>query len=86
MKQLLAMVVLTLIGAVGVLRHGPFVAVAVYYLFAVLRPRVLWEWVLPPDYRWSYYVALAAIFGTLGATLGFLTSKPALATATRSRS
>lgn len=76
MKQLLAMIVLTLVGTVGVLTHGPFVAIAVYYLFAVLRPQYLWEWVLPPDIRWSYYVALAAILGTFGAALGFLTPPP----------
>jgi probable O-glycosylation ligase (exosortase A-associated) len=66
------MVVLTLIGAVGSFAVEPFLGVAVYYLFAVLRPQYLWEWVLP-QWGWSGYVA----YSTIAATLWFLMSAPA---------
>jgi len=63
MKQLIVMIVLTLVGTVGVFLVGPFYGVAVYYLFAVLRPQDLWKWSLPPDIQWSLYVAVATIIG-----------------------
>jgi len=57
------MVVLTLVGVGGSLAVSPFYGVAVYYLFAVLRPQFLWEWTLP-EVPWSFYVALSAMFAT----------------------
>jgi len=63
MKQLLFMIVLTLAGTAGVFLVQPFLGVAVYYLFAVLRPQYLWEWSLPTGISWSYYVAMATILG-----------------------
>lgn len=65
MKQLLFMIGLTLAGTAGVVIN-PFLGVAVYYLFAVLRPQFLWQWSLPPDVSWSFYVALATILAALG--------------------
>jgi probable O-glycosylation ligase (exosortase A-associated) len=65
------MIALTIVGTVGVLFNGPFIAVAIYYLFAVLRPQAIWEWALP-QYSWSQYVAIAAIVGLAGTSLGFL--------------
>jgi probable O-glycosylation ligase (exosortase A-associated) len=65
MKQLLFMIVVTLIGVGGSLAVSPFYGVAVYYLFAILRPQFMWEWSLPRDVNWSLYVALAAIVGTV---------------------
>jgi probable O-glycosylation ligase (exosortase A-associated) len=65
LKQTLFMIVLTFVGTAGVLVGGPFVAVATYYLFAVLRPQFLWQWALPPDVGWSSYVAGAAILGAI---------------------
>src|SRR5207244_2946423 len=56
------MVVLTLTGTAGTFVN-PFLGVAVYYTFAVLRPQAIWEWSLPRGISWSFYVALA----TLGA-------------------
>ena len=47
MKQLIFMVIMTLAGTIGAV-FRPFWGVAVYYLFATLRPQFLWEWVLPP--------------------------------------
>ena len=46
MKQLLFMAAMTLAGTIGVV-YRPFWGVAVYYLFATLRPQYLWQWVLP---------------------------------------
>ncbi|CAN5894938.1 hypothetical protein BH23PLA1_BH23PLA1_37460 [soil metagenome] len=66
MKQLLFMITLTLVGTVGCLVR-PFYGVAIYYLFAVLRPQFLWLWSLPSDIQWSRFVALAS----LGAVLIF---------------
>ena len=65
MKQLLFMIAFTLTGTAGAVLVDPYLGVLVYYLFAVLRPQFLWEWVLPPDVRGSYYVGLAAILGAL---------------------
>jgi probable O-glycosylation ligase (exosortase A-associated) len=68
MKQLILMMALTLLGTVGPFVLTPFVGVAVYYLFAVLRPQALWQWVLP-QFAWSFYVAIGTITATTLATL-----------------
>ena len=64
-KQLLFMLTATLVGTVGALVYEPFLGVAVYYLFGVLRPQAMWMWVLPPGISWSYYVAAATMIGVL---------------------
>jgi probable O-glycosylation ligase (exosortase A-associated) len=63
MKHLLFMIVLTFAGTAGVFLYSPFWGVAVYYLFAVLRPQFIWEWTLPQGVNWSLYVALATMLG-----------------------
>ena len=68
MKQTIFMAVLTAAGVLGALFIEPFVGVAVYYLYAVLRPQFLWKWALPPDIQWSAIVAWA----TLAAAVWFL--------------
>ncbi|MBY0524711.1 MAG: O-antigen ligase family protein [Gemmataceae bacterium] len=70
MKQYVFMVALTLLGTVGVV-VSPFLGVAVYYLFAVLRPQALWQWSLPPGITWSYYVAIATMIAALCSLAGF---------------
>lgn len=72
MKQTLFMIVLTAFGTFGMVVAGPFVPVAVYYLFAVLRPQYLWQWALPPGIQWSQWVALSAIVGTPALLMGVL--------------
>src|SRR5690348_4456042 len=72
MKQTLFMIALTLLGTAGVFLVEPFLGVAVYYLFAVLRPQNMWQWSLPPDIRWSNYVAVASMIGSIGLALGML--------------
>jgi probable O-glycosylation ligase (exosortase A-associated) len=59
MKQTLFMLLLFTFGTVGAFVKGPFCGIAVYYLFAVLRPQYLWKWALTLDVRWSFYVAIA---------------------------
>ena len=63
------MLMLLLVGTAGSVAVGPFVGVAVYYLFAVLRPQYIWEWALWEwgliDVRWSLYVALATMVATV---------------------
>lgn len=82
MKQLAVMIVLTCVGTLGVVLNGPFYGIAVYYLFAVLRPQHLWEWTLPAGVSWSMYVAVATILGTVAAAAGF---KPLLAASRTAR-
>jgi probable O-glycosylation ligase (exosortase A-associated) len=84
MNQLIFMVIATLIGTVGVV-FRPFLGVAVYYLFATLRPQFLWEWSLPDDVEWSRYVALASIAATVAVLLGVLRAAPKGAAPVRRR-
>lgn len=74
MKQFAFMVALTVLGGVGALTVAPFCGVAVYYLFAVMRPQYMWKWVLPPDVPWSEYVAIPTIVATIASALGFFSS------------
>lgn len=67
MKQLIFMVIVTLFGTVGVV-FRPFWGVAVYYLFAVLRPQFLWQWVPLPEFPWSRSVAIASIAASFAAS------------------
>jgi probable O-glycosylation ligase (exosortase A-associated) len=65
MNKLILMLVLTAVGVGGSLALSPFYGVAIYYLYAVLRPQFIWDWALPPNISWSYYVALASIFSVI---------------------
>lgn len=69
MKQLAFMVVATFIGTAGSFALSPVYGVAVYYLFAVLRPQFIWEWVeylgvRIEDPQWSFYVAVCTLAAT----------------------
>jgi probable O-glycosylation ligase (exosortase A-associated) len=76
MKQLIFLIALTLIGTIGAFSISPFWGVAVYYLFAVLRPQYIWQWALinfdADKIRWSYYVAIATILAALAHKFGFV--------------
>jgi probable O-glycosylation ligase (exosortase A-associated) len=72
MKQLLVMIALTLAGTAGTYLVRPFWGVAVYYLFAVLRPQYLWEWALPQGIAWSFYVAIATLLAAVLSAFGIV--------------
>jgi probable O-glycosylation ligase (exosortase A-associated) len=63
-KQVIFMVLLSLYGIFGSFVISPFVGMAVYICYAVLRPQALWKWSLP-EFGWSFYVALGTIAATL---------------------
>jgi probable O-glycosylation ligase (exosortase A-associated) len=63
-KQTIVMIVLTFIGTFGAF-VSPFYGVAVYYVFAVMRPQYIWAWALPRGFRWSLYVGVATVFAAL---------------------
>jgi probable O-glycosylation ligase (exosortase A-associated) len=71
-KQLLFMIAATLLGTVGVYTLSPFCGVAVYYLYAVLRPQFIWEWSLPHEVAWSFYVAVPTIVAAVAIKMGVL--------------
>jgi probable O-glycosylation ligase (exosortase A-associated) len=75
MKQLIFMVIMTLAGTIGVVLR-PFWGVAVYYLFATLRPQFLWQWVLPQDVQWSRYVSIATVGVAVAGLLGMISIVP----------
>lgn len=72
MKQTLFMLVLTAAGIAGAFAFTPYWGVAVYYLYAVLRPQAIWDWALPGDYRWSFWIAAATIVATIKFRLGIM--------------
>ena len=75
MKQIIFMVLVTLFGSLGTFCR-PFWGVAVYYLYATLRPEFLWKWVPLPDFQWSRCVALATISAAFAASFGFIPFVP----------
>lgn len=69
MKQMAFMVVTLLLGTVGSFALSPAYGLAVYYLYAVLRPQFIWEFheaagIKISEPRWSLIVALATIAAT----------------------
>src|SRR5438034_1266248 len=69
MKQIAFMLGTVLLGTVGSFALSPAYGLAVYYLYAVLRPQFIWEQhefagIKLSEPQWSLYVAVA----TLGAT------------------
>ena len=74
MKQFLLLIGLSLGGMLGAFIRGPFVALSVYYLYAVLRPQAIWKFQmsLMPEFGWSFYVALAALLSYLPWVFGIV--------------
>src|SRR5688572_13123809 len=66
MKQMAFMVVTLLLGTAGSFALSPVYGIAVYYLYAVLRPQFIWDWVGPQltEPQWSLYVAVCTLFAT----------------------
>lgn len=72
MNKFLFLVALTGGGCIGSLVRGPFIPMAIYYFYGVLRPQFLWRWQLFgfPEFGWSFYAAMAAILSYIPWTLG----------------
>lgn len=76
--QLFFLILTTAIGTVGALVIDPFCGLAIYYLFAVLRPQSMWEWSLSEDVRtlpWSQYVAAATLVALVLTKIGMLRTR-----------
>src|SRR5687767_5733959 len=77
MKQFAFTILATIIGMGGAVFLSPVYGLAVYYLFAILRPQTLWEWVefngyKLDDFSWSFYVAVTTLIATAAWRLGLL--------------
>ena len=72
-KQFVLMVVITAIGIGGGVGFGPYVALLVYYLNAVLRPQSMWHHIPSvKDTGWSFLVAIAAMVAAVLYRLGMV--------------
>jgi probable O-glycosylation ligase (exosortase A-associated) len=73
--KLALLLLLTCFGVVGSVVYAPFIPVAVYYFYAVLRPQFLWEYSLSSyvssDFPWSFILAGTAIATALIWRAGF---------------
>ncbi len=85
MKQFVFMAITMLLGTGGAFALSPVYGLAVYYLFAVLRPQFIWEWVelfgiRLSEVNWSLPVALCTLVATLvwrfGVWTPMLAAKP----------
>lgn len=70
MKQLLFMTVTMFLGTAGSFGLSPVYGVAVYYLYAVMRPQFIWEWVeifgiQLGEINWSLPVAICTLVSTV---------------------
>lgn len=70
MKQLLFMAFTMFLGTAGSFGLSPVYGIAVYYLYAVLRPQFIWEWVEFMGLRlgeinWSLPVAVCTLVATI---------------------
>ena len=69
MKQLAFLLATTLLGTAGSFALSPVFGLAVYFMYAVLRPQFIWEWVeiagiKISEPQWSFYVAVATLAAT----------------------
>ncbi len=70
MKQMAFMMVTVILGTAGSFALSPIYGLAVYYLYAVIRPQFIWEWnefagIKLSEPQWSLYVALATLASTV---------------------
>lgn len=84
MKQMAFMVAATLLGSAGSFAFSPVYGIAVYYLYAILRPQFIWEWVefagvQLGDIAWSFYVAVPTLVATALWKLGLFAPMKAAA-------
>lgn len=77
MKQMAFMLLATFLGVTGSFTMSPVWGLAVYYLYAVMRPAFIWQWtdamgVMIGDVQWSLFVAVAALASTALWRVGLL--------------
>jgi probable O-glycosylation ligase (exosortase A-associated) len=70
MKQFAFMAITMLLGTAGSFALSPVYGIAVYYLYAVLRPQFIWEWVEflgvnLSEVSWTFPVAICTLLSTL---------------------
>ena len=70
MKQFAFMIVTTFLGVGKSFTTTPVWGVAVYYMYAVIRPEFIWKWMefggmRIADLGWSFYVAVATLLATI---------------------
>jgi probable O-glycosylation ligase (exosortase A-associated) len=69
MKQMFFLAITSLMGIAGSFTISPLWGIAVYYMYAVLRPQFIWEWVEAmgmniSDIPWSFGVAVSTMLAT----------------------
>lgn len=70
MKQLVFMALTMVLGTAGSVVLSPVYGIAVYYMYAVLRPQAIWDWVevfglRMSEVNWSFPVAVVTLVATL---------------------
>ncbi len=78
MKQFAFMAITMLLGTAGSFVLSPVYGIAVYYMYAVLRPQFIWDWVelfgfRLSDVNWSFPVAIVTLLATLAWRVGLWT-------------
>jgi probable O-glycosylation ligase (exosortase A-associated) len=72
-KQFIMMVFITAVGVIGGIGFGPYVAMLVYYLNAILRPQNMWSHIASVrDVQWSFTAAIVALVTAVIYRLGLL--------------
>ncbi|HEV3386283.1 MAG TPA: hypothetical protein VG097_15790, partial [Gemmata sp.] len=77
MKQMIFMALTSFLGIAGSFVISPLWGIAVYYMYAVLRPQFIWEWVeamgiMLQDVQWSFSVAVSTMIATALWRVGLL--------------
>jgi probable O-glycosylation ligase (exosortase A-associated) len=86
MKQLLFLVISSFLGITGSFVITPLWGIAVYYMYAVLRPQFIWEWVPDTmgikiqDVQWSFFIAIGTLLATGLWRIGLLYPSAAIKT------
>ncbi len=70
MKQFVFMALTMLLGTAGSVVLSPVYGIAVYYMYAVLRPQAMWDWVelfglRMSEVNWSFPVAIVTLVATV---------------------
>src|SRR5437868_14518777 len=70
MKQLVFMSLTMFLGTAGSVVLSPVYGIAVYYMYAVLRPQAIWDWVevfglRMSEINWSFPVAIVTLASTV---------------------